>query len=49
MISANPASRAKLMAMDPQDFIARMTEWRRSFTAGADHPVIGLSPASCAR
>ena len=45
VIKANPASRAKLMAMDPQDFIARMTEWRRSFAAGADHPVIGLSPA----
>ncbi len=43
--TANPASRAKLMAMDAQDFIARMTEWRRSFASGADHPVIGLSPA----
>ena len=42
---ANPASRARLMAMDPQDFIARMTLWRRSFASGADHPVIGLSPA----
>jgi pimeloyl-ACP methyl ester carboxylesterase len=45
VIKANPASRAKLMAMDAQDFIARMTLWRRSFAAGADHPVIGLSPA----
>jgi pimeloyl-ACP methyl ester carboxylesterase len=45
VIKANPASRARLMAMDPQDFIARMTEWRRSFASGADHPVIGLSPA----
>jgi pimeloyl-ACP methyl ester carboxylesterase len=45
VIKANPASRAKLMAMDAQDFIARMTEWRRSFASGADHPVIGLSPA----
>src|SRR6266571_1151714 len=33
VIKANPASRAKLMAFDPQDFIARMTEWRRSFAA----------------
>src|SRR5438128_2734659 len=41
----NPASRAKLMAFDPQDFIARMMRWRRSFQAGADYPVIGLSPA----
>jgi pimeloyl-ACP methyl ester carboxylesterase len=45
VIKANPASRAKLMALDPQDFIARMTRWRQSFQAGADHPVIGLSPA----
>jgi hypothetical protein len=45
VIKANPASRAELMAMDAQDFIARMTLWRRSFAAGADHPVIGLSPA----
>ena len=45
VIAANPASRAALMAMDPQDFIARMERWRRSFAAGAEHPVIGLSPA----
>ncbi len=45
VIKANPASRAKLMALDPQDFIARMTRWRQSFQAGADYPVIGLSPA----
>jgi len=41
----NPGARAVLMAMDPQDFIARMTRWRDSFAAGAEHPVIGLSPA----
>jgi pimeloyl-ACP methyl ester carboxylesterase len=45
VIRANPASHARLMAMDPRDFIARMTLWRQSFLAGADHPVIGLSPA----
>ncbi len=33
------------MAMEPQDFIARMVRWRRSFEAGAEHPVIGLSPS----
>jgi hypothetical protein len=33
------------MAMAQQDFIARMVQWRRSFQAGADHPVIGLSPS----
>jgi pimeloyl-ACP methyl ester carboxylesterase len=45
VIAANLASRARLMAIEPEDFIARMTRWRRSFQKGADHPVIGLSPA----
>lgn len=45
MTAANSASCAALMAMNPQDFIARMTRWRQSFDAGAEHPVIGLSPA----
>src|ERR1700724_977469 len=45
VIKVNSAARTKLMAMDPQDFIARMERWRQSFQAGADHPVIGLSPA----
>ena len=49
VIKANPASRAKLMALGPQDFIARMVQWRRSFEAGADHPVIGLSPSELRR
>jgi len=45
VIATNPKARAILMAMAPQDFIARMVQWRRSFQAGADHPVIGLSPS----
>jgi pimeloyl-ACP methyl ester carboxylesterase len=44
IIAANPANRARLMAIPPGDFIARMRRWRQSFTAGADYPVIGLSP-----
>lgn len=44
VIAANPEAREVLMAFDPYDFIARMTRWRRSFLAGAEHPVIGLSP-----
>jgi pimeloyl-ACP methyl ester carboxylesterase len=43
VITANPASRGVLMAMEPQDFIARMTRWRTAFAAGAEHAVIGLS------
>lgn len=42
---ANPKGRDALMAMDPQDFIARMGRWQQSFAAGSDHAVIGLSPA----
>lgn len=45
VIAANPKSRDTLMAMDPQDFVARMTRWRDAFNAGTDHAVIGLSPA----
>ena len=45
VIKANPASRATLTAMETQDFIARMDRWRKSFLAGTDHPVIGISPA----
>jgi pimeloyl-ACP methyl ester carboxylesterase len=45
VIKADPQSRDVLMAMDPQDFIARMERWGRAFAAGAEHPVIGLSPA----
>ena len=45
VIGYNPASRDVLMKMGPADFISRMERWRDSFDAGADHPVIGLSPA----
>ncbi len=45
VIGINPQARDALMAFDPQDFIARMERWRQAFQAGADHPVIGLSPA----
>ena len=45
VIKANPKSRDALMAMNPQDFIARRERGRQSFMAGTDHPVIGISPA----
>ena len=45
IIAANPANRARLMAVETKDFIALMERWRRSFDEGADYPVIGLSPA----
>jgi pimeloyl-ACP methyl ester carboxylesterase len=45
VIGINPQARDLLMAFDSQDFIARLDRWRQAFQAGADHPVIGLSPA----
>jgi pimeloyl-ACP methyl ester carboxylesterase len=45
VIAANPANRARLMAIETADFVAVMERWRRAFNEGADHPVIGLSPA----
>ncbi|HJU19982.1 MAG TPA: alpha/beta hydrolase [Stellaceae bacterium] len=48
-IANNPGNRARLMALAPDRFIAIMRAWRASFEAGADHPVIGLSPADLRR
>ncbi len=45
VIKANPANRTRLAGMKAGDFIAVMERWRRAFNEGADHPVIGLSPA----
>jgi len=45
VIAANPANRTRLMGLDAGKFIALMERWRVSFNEGADHPVIGLSPA----
>jgi pimeloyl-ACP methyl ester carboxylesterase len=45
LITANPANRGRLTAVDAKSFIAVMERWRRSFNEGAEHPVIGLSPA----
>jgi pimeloyl-ACP methyl ester carboxylesterase len=45
VIGVNPQARDVLTGFDPRDFIARMERWRRGFQAGAEHPVIGLSPA----
>jgi len=42
-IEVDPANRDKLMAMDPERFIAVMEHWRKYFLAGADLPIIGAS------
>jgi pimeloyl-ACP methyl ester carboxylesterase len=45
LFASNPANRARLLAIDVERFIAVMKAWRQSFNEGADHPVIGISPA----
>lgn len=42
-IRLRPENRARLMAMDPQQFIAAMAAWSRLFMQGAAAPVIGTS------
>lgn len=45
LITARPANRDALMAMDPAQFIAAMNEWDRQFRTGGGEPVIGASAA----
>ena len=45
LIASNPANRERLLSMGVERFIGAMNAWRQSFNEGADHPVIGLSPA----
>ena len=42
-IADRPSNRDRLMAMDPNEFIAVMSHWLAYFEAGADLPVIGVS------
>ena len=44
-IADRPVNRDRLMAMDPDQFIAVMSHWLAYFEAGADLPVIGVSEA----
>ena len=44
-IAANPATRDRLMAMDPKRYIAVMSNWRDQFVAGAGLPVMGVTEA----
>ena len=45
VIANNQANRDRLMSIEVSRFIAVMSEWRRAFNQGAEHPVIGVSPA----
>ena len=44
-IAANPASGPRLMAMDPQHYIAVMTRWLEIFTRGPVAPMYGVTEA----
>jgi pimeloyl-ACP methyl ester carboxylesterase len=44
-IEARLANRDTLMRMDPQRFIAALSEWRQYFIQGGDQPVLGVSEA----
>ena len=45
LIAARPQNRDKLLAMNPDTFIAALSAWETSFRAGVDQPVIGASEA----
>lgn len=45
----NPAARAALLAMDPQEFIARMQQWATFYIPSPDSPVPGMAPEDFAR
>jgi pimeloyl-ACP methyl ester carboxylesterase len=47
-IAANPANRARLLAMDPAEYIAVMSRWQAHFVSGAGHPVMGVGPEELA-
>ena len=47
-IAANPANKARLLAMDPAKYIAVMSRWRDRFVRGANFPVMGASEAELA-
>jgi pimeloyl-ACP methyl ester carboxylesterase len=48
LIRARPSNRERLMAIDPNAFVAVMRAWRAPFVAGADLPLIGTSAADLA-
>src|SRR3954451_5525765 len=45
VIGINTKARDVLMALQSDNFIVRLEQWRKTFQAGAVHPVIGLRPA----
>lgn len=44
-LALNPASRDRLMAMDPQDYIAVMSRWLATMLEGPMKPVMGMPEA----
>ena len=45
-IAANPANRERLMALDPEAFVATMKRWNRFFHYREDTPVVGATEAA---
>ena len=48
-LAANPANRAYLMAMDPQEYVRVMSHWLEIFLAGPTAPVMGVDEADLKR
>ncbi|MDB5406749.1 MAG: alpha/beta hydrolase family protein [Rhodospirillales bacterium] len=48
-ITANPANRERLLAIDPAAYIEVMSRWRSHFVSGAHHPVMGVSAEELAK
>ena len=44
-IKMNPANKARLMAMDPKQYIAVMSRWREKFSQGGHLPIMGVTEA----
>jgi hypothetical protein len=47
-IAANPATRDRLMAMNPQDYIEVMSNWQEQFIASTKMEVFGMTDADLA-
>jgi pimeloyl-ACP methyl ester carboxylesterase len=49
LVAANPANRERIMAMNPDEFIAGFSRWEKGFKESAELPVIGASAEDLGR
>ncbi len=47
-LEKNPSNRERLLAMDPEEFAAKMEEWGSRFAPASDTPIAGLDPLAFA-